>query len=858
VIRLHTLGPLDLRHADGREIGTVLRQPKRLALLAYLAVSSPRRFHRRDSLLALFWPDLDQEHARAALRRAIYFLRGELGADVVSGRGDEELAVPEAELWCDAAALDSALAAGDAAGALELYRGPLLDGLYVAGAASEFQDWLDRERARLADRAGSAAQALAGTAEREGRVGDAAEWARRGLALAPTDEAALRRCVMLLERSGDAAGALREYDAFARRLAHDLELEPSKETRALADAVRARADRTGHAVVASGAGAAATAPTSPATIAVLPFAVRGDPRFAYLGEGMVDLLATKLDGAGEIRTVDPRSLLLALARDPDAPRRLGAGRCLAGSIVEAGGRLQVTATLYDLDRHPVASVQATAYDEGHIFDVVDELALQLLAAQGVATGTRLTRIAARTTASLDALKAYLSGEHELRAGRNFDAMEHFQSAVDADGSFALAYYRLAAAAAGCALPDQARDAAERGAGHQGRLSPHDHLMFAAQRAWLRGEVGSAESLYNTITGTYPDDVEAWFHLGDLLYHTNPLRGRSAVEAREPFERVLRLEPEHVGALVHLVRIAAIAGRTDEMLARIDQVLRVSPDGDQALAMRALRAWTTHDARAIAGVKAELQRARALTVAIAFADVALYAGDLGGAGEIARGFLQVARAPELRALCHIMLAHLALAAGDPDAAREDLREAEALDRTWGVEMRALFALLPSAGASEAEIRGAHAALEALDPSESAPSSFIVFAMHQDLHPAIRAYLLGLLELRLCEVSAAADRLETLAELEAGGPLVRNLTVELDAALARARGRPAEALSKLERARPELWYQLTVGSPFFTLASQRYLRAQLLEELGRPEEAVGWYRSIAERSPYEMVWRKGVKA
>ena len=173
------------------------------------------------------------------------------------------------------------------------------------------------------------------------------------------------------------------------------------------------------------------------------------------------------------------------------------------------------------------------------------------------------------------------------------------------------------------------------------------------------------------------------------------------------------------------------------------------------------------------------------------------------------------------------------------------------------MRALFALLPSAGASEAEIRDAHAALEALDPSESAPSSFIVFAMHQDLHPAIRAYLLGLLELRLGEVSAAADRLETLAELEAGGPLVRNLTVELDAALARARGRPAEALSKLERARPELWYQLTVGSPFFTLASQRYLRAQLLEELGRPEEAVGWYRSIAERSPYEMVWRKGVK-
>jgi DNA-binding SARP family transcriptional activator len=840
VIRLHTLGVLDLRDANGREIGAVLRQPKRLALLAYLCVSSPRRFHRRDSLLALFWPDLDQEHARAALRRALYFLRGELGPDVIAGRGDEELAVPDAELWCDAAALELALAAGDAATALALYHGPLLDGLYVAGAASEFQDWLDRERLRLAERAGAAARSLAEAAEREGRLGDAAEWARHGLALGPDDEAALRRYVALLEQGGDPSAALRAYDDFARRLAKDLDLEPSDETRALAEAVRARARPAPH-----------PSPSS-ATIAVLPFAVRGDPRFAYLGEGMVDLLATKLDGAGEIRTVDPRALLLALARDPDAARRLGAGRYLAGSVLEAGGRLQATATLYDLDQRAIASVQATAEGEDQVFELVDELARQLLAAHGVAPGTRLTRIAALTTASLDALKAYLSGERELRAGRYFDALEHFQAAVDADASFALAYYRLAGAAAGCALPDLAREAADRGADHQERLSPHDRLVFAAQRAWLRGDVAAAESLYNTITGTYPDDVEAWFLLGDLLFHSNPLRGRSAVEAREPFERVLRLEPAHVGALVHLVRIAAIGGRTDEMLTRIEQVLRASPEGDQALAMRALRAWTTRDAAAIARVQAELQRARAITVAIAFADVALYAGNLAGAGELARGFLQVARAPELRALCHILLAHLALAGGDPSGVRAALREAEALDRTWGLEMRALFATLPFGDATEADTRAAHDALQHWNPAEAAPSSFLIFHMHHDLHPAIRIYLLGLLELRLGDLPAAAERLEALAELEAGGPLVRNLTVELDAALTHARGRPAEALAKLERARPELWFQLTVASPFFSLASQRYLRARLLEEVGRGREAAGWYRALAERSPYEIIY------
>jgi hypothetical protein len=294
-----------------------------------------------------------------------------------------------------------------------------------------------------------------------------------------------------------------------------------------------------------------------------------------------------------------------------------------------------------------------------------------------------------------------------------------------------------------------------------------------------------------------------------------------------------------------------------MLALIERILEASPEGDQALALRALRAWATRDATAIAAVTAELQRARAITVAIAFADVALYAGNPAGAADLARGFLQVARSPELQALCHSMLAHLALAAGDHDGMRVELEQAESLDRTWGLEMRALFATLPFVPATEAELREVRDALERWDPAGAAASALLIFAMHNDLHPAIRAYLLGLLELRLGDLTAAAVRLEALAELEAAGPLVRNLTVELDAALAHARGRTAEALARLERARPELWFQLTVASPFFTLASQRFLRARLLQAVGRTREAAGWYGAIAERSPYELVYAEAAR-
>ena len=79
VVEFRILGTLKLIGGGGHELHSVLAQPKRVALLAYLAAASPRRFHRRDSLVALFWPDLDQEHARAALRQSLHILRRSLG-----------------------------------------------------------------------------------------------------------------------------------------------------------------------------------------------------------------------------------------------------------------------------------------------------------------------------------------------------------------------------------------------------------------------------------------------------------------------------------------------------------------------------------------------------------------------------------------------------------------------------------------------------------------------------------------------------------------------------------------------------------------------------------------------------------
>jgi DNA-binding SARP family transcriptional activator/tetratricopeptide (TPR) repeat protein/TolB-like protein len=239
-LRFTVLGSADLAGPNMGDLGVALMQPKRLALLAYLALASRRGFHRRDTLVGLFWPESDEERARHALRQALHTLRRALGPGVIVGRGDNELGIDHAALWCDARAFQEALDADDLEGAISLYRGDLLPGFYVSNASPDFEHWLEAERARLKARASTAAWTLSSRAEGQGDGAAAARWARIGLAFSPDDERSLRRLIALLDRVGDRAGALRAHDDFSRGLAAEFEAEPSAETKALIDSVRAR------------------------------------------------------------------------------------------------------------------------------------------------------------------------------------------------------------------------------------------------------------------------------------------------------------------------------------------------------------------------------------------------------------------------------------------------------------------------------------------------------------------------------------------------------------------------------------------------------------------------------------------
>jgi len=239
MIELRLLGRLSLTSAAGRDVRALLGQPRRLALLAYLAAATPPGFHRRDSLLALFWPELDREHARAALRQALHVVRDALGTNAVASRGDEEIGLDFDRASCDVTRFRRAVEGEQFREALELYRGDLLEGFFITGAP-EFERWLETERARLREIASRTARTLGERCEADGNLTTAVHWSRRALDLAPNEEALLRRLVTVLDRHGDRAGALQAYEEFRGRLAEEYQAEPAPETEALVAALRAR------------------------------------------------------------------------------------------------------------------------------------------------------------------------------------------------------------------------------------------------------------------------------------------------------------------------------------------------------------------------------------------------------------------------------------------------------------------------------------------------------------------------------------------------------------------------------------------------------------------------------------------
>lgn len=283
MFRFEVLGALGLTGPEGSDPRAVLSQPKRVALLAYLALSEPAGFLRRDAILPLLWPELGQEEARRALRQSLHFLRQNLSPELIENRGAEEIGLSRSATSCDVWDFRAAVDSGRYEDALSAYRGDLLPGFYVSGAAPEFEQWLASRRESIARTAREVARKLAESAESDGRSETAVRAARIAAAMPGGEERDVLRLMRLLRAAGEATAALDVYESFARwtvethgarpgRALIDLAADMRREMRQGATQPSAP---VGQAVVASSPApqrdeARAEAPTAAARTAVAP------------------------------------------------------------------------------------------------------------------------------------------------------------------------------------------------------------------------------------------------------------------------------------------------------------------------------------------------------------------------------------------------------------------------------------------------------------------------------------------------------------------------------------------------------------------------------------------------------------
>lgn len=234
--QIRLLGGLEATQpwAGGRSV-TRFRTRRAALLLARLALQR-RRWHSRDELALLLWPDVDDERVgRQSLRQELSSLRHQLEPPGVIEAGSVLLAEPQqVRLGVETVAVDvdafEALALPGAPGydpvaAVRQYGGPLLPGFY--------DDWVLAERERLALLYVGCLRTRAG-----GEGPEALDAALRWAAEDPCDEEARAAVIRQHLALGRPDLARQQYDAWAEYAKREMGERPSPALRALVADVR--------------------------------------------------------------------------------------------------------------------------------------------------------------------------------------------------------------------------------------------------------------------------------------------------------------------------------------------------------------------------------------------------------------------------------------------------------------------------------------------------------------------------------------------------------------------------------------------------------------------------------------------
>jgi tetratricopeptide (TPR) repeat protein len=368
-------------------------------------------------------------------------------------------------------------------------------------------------------------------------------------------------------------------------------------------------------------------------VAIAPFDVMQSENTLWR-EGFVDLLSSNLDGAGPLRTVPPSVVMRNWDGRADVEsavafgKRTGARFVVLGHVLRAGrDSARVTAWLVDVVRRRRAEPIELRDATERMDRIADSLTLALLRDIGEVRPVGAVRRASMASASLPAIRAFLTGEQYLRRTEWDSARAAYARAIALDSNFALAHSHIGLTYGWLRFGTDslARVHALRAGALNVGLGSRDSLLIVADSLRSVAYAYGRDPQYRThvvrlfatlrrATSRYEQDAETWYRLADAYFHfgIGPKLGVPEPEILRTFDRSISLDSAFAPAYIHPVELGFSIGDSARALRYARRYFALLPSDVSA-------AGTLLAARLMAGASDDVLEARR-TVDTASADL----------------------------------------------------------------------------------------------------------------------------------------------------------------------------------------------------------------------------------------------
>jgi tetratricopeptide (TPR) repeat protein/tRNA A-37 threonylcarbamoyl transferase component Bud32 len=302
------------------------------------------------------------------------------------------------------------------------------------------------------------------------------------------------------------------------------------------------------------------------SLAILPFRNgSGDAKLDWLGSSLADMLSTDVGQSAHLRTISPGRLNQVLSDlqispgtdiDPATMGRIAefsnADTIVSGQYARFGDQIRIDATLRDLKHQRTDTLKAEAANEKELLPAIAQLAGSIQQHLSLSSDV-LSDLRAKSfqpsSSSLPALRSYNEGMELERQGNHLEAAKRFQSSVQADPNFALAFSRLGQTYSNLRNDDKAKEYSQKAVDLSEKLPPPERYLIQANYAQVTNDFRKAIESYENLEKVSPEDADVRFHLGELYESTGTYD-----KARTELAKVLSIDPKHVDALLAAGRV----------------------------------------------------------------------------------------------------------------------------------------------------------------------------------------------------------------------------------------------------------------------------------------------------------------